>query len=273
MRHECFSLSPWTGCDSKGECCGERAPLSEVAGWQVRVERHFMEDMGNVCPFVQILDPPVPQTMDNVADALRILDLLVAEQVVDVPMISSSSCPSRAVRLEPQMAEQLVDVLTVLSVAVLQQRTAVVVIVFKVFPQDRIQQRRLRRSLTFQFRVVEVFKICAQCRVEQLHPLTLLVRMMFLQGFSHSSQWEKSVEVARQVGANMRRHVSSWTPAAYEQSIGPHEEDELLAVPSQLPVSGAHQRLLPGGKKEEEEEEEEASSSNFLSAQHAAPAR
>ena len=30
-----------------------------LIGWQVRVGRHFMEDMGNVCPFVQILDLPV----------------------------------------------------------------------------------------------------------------------------------------------------------------------------------------------------------------------
>ena len=163
-----------------------RGPAStEVAGWQVRVERHFMEDMGNVCPFVRILYLPVPQTVDNVTDALRFLDLRVAEQVIDVPMMSSSSCPSLAVLLEPRMAEQLVDVPTVLSVAVLQQRTAeqlatipvprgrgghrlqgfsqgqnstafgstltflLPVEVFKVYARDRIQQRRLRRSLTF----------------------------------------------------------------------------------------------------------------------------
>ena len=92
------------------------APLSEVAGWQVRVERHVLEDLGTVCPFVQILDLPVPQTVDNVADALRILDRPMAEQVVEVPKISCSPwCPSRSLIPEPQEAEQLVEVPTVLS--------------------------------------------------------------------------------------------------------------------------------------------------------------
>ena len=57
-------------------------------------------------------------------DFFRRLDLPVPEQVIDVPMISPSSCPSRAVLNEPQVVEQLVEVPTLLSVAVLQQRTA-----------------------------------------------------------------------------------------------------------------------------------------------------
>ena len=31
---------------------GLPAPLSEVAGRQEKVERHFVEDLGSVCPFV-----------------------------------------------------------------------------------------------------------------------------------------------------------------------------------------------------------------------------
>ena len=80
-----------------------------------RVQRHFMEDLGTVCPFVQILDLPVPQMVDNVLDALRRLDLPIAEQVIDVPKISCSPCPSRCPIPEPQSAEQLVEVPTVLS--------------------------------------------------------------------------------------------------------------------------------------------------------------
>ena len=94
---------------------GRPVPLPEVAGWQVRLERHVMEDLGSVCPFVQILDLPVPQLVFNVADALRILDLPVAEQVIEVPKISCSPCPSRSLIPEPQSAEQLVEVPTVLS--------------------------------------------------------------------------------------------------------------------------------------------------------------
>ena len=94
---------------------GRPAPLPKVAGWQERVERHVMEDLGSVCRFVQILDLPVPQTVDNVTDALRFLDLPLAEQVIKVPKISCSPCPSRSLVPEPQSAEQLVEVPTVLS--------------------------------------------------------------------------------------------------------------------------------------------------------------
>ena len=74
-----------------------------------------MEDLGTVCPFVHILDLPVPQTVDFVEDALRILDRPIAEQVIEVPKISCSPCPSRSLLPEPQVAEQLVEVPTVLS--------------------------------------------------------------------------------------------------------------------------------------------------------------
>ena len=79
----------------------------------------------DVSPYVQILDAPVPQVEDHALEFFRRLDLPVAEQVIDVPKISSSSCPSRASLNEPQqVVEQLVEVPTLLSVAVLQQRTA-----------------------------------------------------------------------------------------------------------------------------------------------------
>ena len=76
---------------------------------QARVQRHFMEDMGYVCLFVQILDLPVPQMVDTVLEFFRLLDLPVAEQVIEVP----------SPRHRP-----LVEVPTVLSCALLQQRNA-----------------------------------------------------------------------------------------------------------------------------------------------------
>ena len=48
------------------------------------MQRHYMEDMGNICPFVQILDVPAPQM-----EFFRLLDLPVAEQVIEVPKVSS----------------------------------------------------------------------------------------------------------------------------------------------------------------------------------------
>ena len=78
-------------------------------------------------------------------DFFRLLDLLVADQVIEVPLVSSSSCPLRAVLREPQFVEQLVEVPTVLSVAELQQRTAEQLVNIPV-PRGR-SGRRLQGSL------------------------------------------------------------------------------------------------------------------------------
>ena len=100
---------------------GRPAPLSEVAGWQVKVARHTGQLIDDL-PYVQILDAPVPQVVDSAMDFFRRLDLPVAEQVIDVPMISSSSsCPSRAALSEPLMVEQLVEVPTIISYSSLQR--------------------------------------------------------------------------------------------------------------------------------------------------------
>ena len=98
---------------------GLPAPLSEVAGRQGKVMRHVTEDPGSVCPFVQILDLPVPQMVGDVTDTLRLLDFPIAEQLIEGPKISFSPCPSRSPIPEPtvlsptrialQIAEQIVD--------------------------------------------------------------------------------------------------------------------------------------------------------------------
>ena len=73
--------------------------------------------------------------------------------------------PSRAVLREPQVVEQLVEVPTVLSCVLLQQRSAEQIVdipvprgrgrVVKVFSLDRLQQRpSTSRPLTFLFRDV-----------------------------------------------------------------------------------------------------------------------
>ena len=94
---------------------GRPAPLSEVAGRQEKVERHFVEHLVEFAPMVQILDAPVPQMGGDVTDTLRILDFPIVEQVIEVRKISCSLCPSRSLIPEPQSAEQLVEVPTVLS--------------------------------------------------------------------------------------------------------------------------------------------------------------
>ena len=67
---------------------GLPAPLSEVAGWQERVQRHVMEDLGSVCPFVQILDLPLPQ---------------IVGRLVQFPgsRAGFSKCPSSSLKTSP----------------------------------------------------------------------------------------------------------------------------------------------------------------------------
>ena len=94
-----------------------------------------MEDLGSVCPFVQ----------NYVADTLRILDLPIAEQVMVVPKISCSPCPSRSLVPEPQTAEQLVEVPTVLSPSRIALQIAEQIVDTPV-PRGRVQ-RRVQGSL------------------------------------------------------------------------------------------------------------------------------
>ena len=112
---------------------GLPAPLSEVAGRQEKVVRHVMKDLGSVCPVVQILDLPVPHMMDQLAELLnleedvldsgRLVDhyFQVPELVIEVPKISLDVIPLRTLVPEPQLAEQLVEVPTIVSFSSLER--------------------------------------------------------------------------------------------------------------------------------------------------------
>ena len=109
------------------------APLSEVAGRQEVLVRHSGKQLIDDLPSVQILDAPMPQMAGTVLDFCRTLDLPVDEQVITVPKFSTDRVPQRLVeRCFPQLAEQLVEVPTVLSYSLLQQRNAEQIIGFPV---------------------------------------------------------------------------------------------------------------------------------------------
>ena len=89
-----------------------------------------MEDLGSICPYVQILDLPVPQMEDpfvdnlnlvDAMDAVRLLDRPISEQVIEVPKFIIDDIPTRTLVPEPQMAEQLVEVPTIISYSSLQR--------------------------------------------------------------------------------------------------------------------------------------------------------
>ena len=104
---------------------GMRPALLVEVQPQGRVGRHFAEHMAELAPLVQILDAPVPQLGEQLVDIFNIFRLIdtqtPVEQVIEVPEISLPSHCCRTVLSAPQMAEQLVEVPTVVSFSSLQQ--------------------------------------------------------------------------------------------------------------------------------------------------------
>ena len=75
------------------------------------------------CPFVQILDAPVPQLGNQVLELLQkiVSSLVEPVQVIEVPKMSMPTRCPRTVLSVPQTAEQLVDVPTIISYSSLQR--------------------------------------------------------------------------------------------------------------------------------------------------------
>ena len=79
-----------------------------------------MEQTVVSAPGLQILDVPVPQMVEQLLEVFRRLDIEVPEQVIEVPKVSLDCIRERLVDCDlrhPQMAEQLMEVPTVLSLA------------------------------------------------------------------------------------------------------------------------------------------------------------
>ena len=79
---------------------------------QDRVERHHGEHIGEICPFVPILDVPEPQLGAPVVEFMHAIDTAKPEQVIEVPRLSPDRIPQRSLDRRPQSAEQLVEVPT-----------------------------------------------------------------------------------------------------------------------------------------------------------------
>ena len=83
---------------------------------QKQVQRHIVDQIADAVPGLPTLDVPVPLMVEQLVDMLQFFDALslVAEQVTDVPkIIIERPSPRTSVR-EPQLAEQLVEVPTIL---------------------------------------------------------------------------------------------------------------------------------------------------------------
>ena len=192
-----------------------RATLSGCAGG---VERHFLEHMADICPFVQVLDLPVPQTVDHVEDALRVLDLPIAEQAIVVPKVSCSPCPSRSLVPEPQSADQLAEVPTVLSPLRIAEQIVGIPVrrgrVQGLLPEhsstatssslERISERTVEQ-------IVDISPVVALGRVRP-HLLVLQMRI-FLGFFRTFPQIKKSAKLAAHSSPRVPASISPSTPA------------------------------------------------------------
>ena len=117
-------------------------PLVEVRP-QLGVQRHTSEQVVETFVPVQVLDAPVPQMgVVQVAEFMQQFDVLVvAEQVIDVPRISLDRTQQRLgdCLRQPQTAEQLVEVPTIISYSSLQRSVEQNI-------EIPVSQRRRRRS-------------------------------------------------------------------------------------------------------------------------------
>ena len=103
---------------------GSRPPcLGEPRGPQERDQLRTVEQIAVYAPMVQILDVPVAQMGEQLVDVLHFFDALipVAEQAIEVPKIIIERIPPRTSVREPQLAEQLVEVPTIVSFSSLQR--------------------------------------------------------------------------------------------------------------------------------------------------------
>ena len=161
------------------------------------------------------------------------------KQGIEVPKILPFDVPMRAAVRVPQLAEQLVEVPTIISYSSLHRTVEQLrrhssswwwrtkFLVFKVFPLDRVQQRRLpprnaflsglwSRSLTlFQ---VDVFMVLSQDKVHLLLTLQLVLKnwlMSLVKGFFVLiSKIKKVRSWASHSSPRVPASVSPSTPAA-----------------------------------------------------------
>ena len=195
-------------------------PLDEVRP-QGKVERHA----GIVYGLVQALDAPVLQMVEHLLDVLQFFATclpVVAEQVIDVPKISFEGIPMRTPVREPQLAEQLVEVPTILNF--LKQTVDILV------PRGR--GRRLQGFLTEQSSTASVAvqnvdipvpgrgrqgsgpgQVSAASSSFSRSPAVLDDAEEAFEGVF--PRREKSARVAGQVSAQLDGHVSSSTLSAH----------------------------------------------------------
>ena len=91
--------------------------MRTLSGPQEQVLGHTMDQIVDAVLSVPILDDPAPQMVEQLQDIMSSFDTLlpVPEQVIEVPKIFPVDVPVRTTVRDTQLAEQLVEVPTIVS--------------------------------------------------------------------------------------------------------------------------------------------------------------
>ena len=216
---------------------GSSSPcLGEPRGPQERIQQRTMEQLADVVPTVQILDIPVPQLVEQLADIMRFFDTLlpVPEQVIEVPKILLDDVPVRVT----QLAEQLLEVPTIVSYSSLQRTMEQHVDIpvpgrggrisgLQGFPpgqcptalhvsQELISERIVEQFVDIPGGGLQDFRPGQSSSSSSHFPAGVHEVMNELgEGFFHTfPRKKKSARVAGQVGAQLGGHVSPSTLSA-----------------------------------------------------------
>ena len=186
--------------------------------------------------------------MEQVVDLLRQIDAPSLDDLVfAVPKIFLDRIPQRCPRRRPRKAEQLVEVPTIKTYSSLQKRNAEQIIDIPV-PHDRsgrgggggLQGFSQGQGSTAcsgpEFSDIpvppqsrggeEVFSVCAQTRIQLLHPPALMPCMRLLHVFLRTfPQHKKSVGFGPHSGSELGADFSPWTPAACAESMAGADDE------------------------------------------------
>ena len=97
--------------------------IATLSAPQERDLRRTEQQIVDAVPLVPFLDDLAPQMVEQLPDVLQFFDALmpVPEQVFEVPKMLPKDVPFRAVLRDPHLAEQLVEVPTIVSYTSLQR--------------------------------------------------------------------------------------------------------------------------------------------------------
>ena len=108
----------WLGTPSSSRCTRKSGGtrLDRLAGVrpQVRVLQRTVEQIVDPVPVIPLLHDVEPQMVEQLVDVLSPFDLQLPEQCIEVPKVIIEDIPSRRSCREPQLAELLAEVPTIL---------------------------------------------------------------------------------------------------------------------------------------------------------------